>query len=177
MEPPRLTGRAKLEAEGLFTLKKQPGDGMCCVQGCRNRSAPRRKVGATQLCDRHWQQRWRMLNPKRSAYTALRDHAKARGIEFTLTYDYFLGLTDAYGYFEHQADSHGDVLSIDRVDATRGYLPGNVRIVTVSENALKGNRERFLPEHVQAVLDRKRARMTERTEGPDDPDDPDVCPF
>lgn len=144
--------RQKHEGEGLFTLKKNPGAGLCGVKGCR-KDAPR--MG---LCHAHRQYRWRMQNKKQSAFSSLRDHALSRGIRFTLDYQYFLGLTDALGYFDPKAESRGEWLSIDRIDVTRGYEPGNLRIVTHSENVIKGHRERHLPEAVQSMIARKRAR-------------------
>jgi hypothetical protein len=96
-----------------------------------------------------------MKSPKRSAYSTLRDHAKGRGIKFTISYDYFLGLTDGLGYWSGEG-----VPTIDRVKATRGYEPGNLTVISLNENVRKGNRERHLPEHVQAILERKRARMS-----------------
>lgn len=158
--------------DGLFTYKKNPGEGKCCVRGCRNDAkSSRKKSGDRWYCAKHWQQRWRLKSPKRSAYRTLADHAKARGIKFTLTYDYYCGMMDVVGYWDHKAESRGEVLSIDRVDATKGYEPGNVRVVSISLNSSKGNRERFLPAHVQAVLERKRAKAAEKLEEPAD------CPF
>jgi hypothetical protein len=141
--------RVTHEAEGFFTLKKSPGAGFCCVNGCRRQSA-KHKQG---LCHTHSQHRWRMKSPKRSAFTALRDHAVARGLKFTITYDYFLGLTDALGYW-----SGDGVPTIDRIKVERGYEFGNLTVISMSENVAKGNRERHLPAAVQAILERKRAR-------------------
>lgn len=119
-----------------------------------------------------------MQSPKRSAFSTLRDHAKQRGLEFTVSADYLAGLMDAYAYFDHAAESRGEFPSLDRIDATRGYVPGNLRIVTHSQNVVKGNRERHLPAHVRAILDRKRARAKENPALADEqvPGD-DVCPF
>ncbi len=136
----------------LFTLKASPGPGLCPVKGCRHRKG--RKKG---LCDKHHQQLWRARNPKDAAYATLKMHAKQRGIEFRLSVEYFAGLTDAYRFFDRETTSHGETLSIDRIDPAKGYVPGNLRVVTVSENVIKGNRERYLPEHVQAILERKRS--------------------
>lgn len=126
---------------------------MCMVFGCRGAGKPLK----FSLCDGCYQERWRQLNPAKSAFSALKQKARERGIEFSLDYRYFKGIVDAYGYFEFNPDNFRDHLSIDRVDCTRGYVEGNIRVVTVSENAMRSHRERHLPEHVQAVLARKRA--------------------
>lgn len=162
--------RALHESEGLFALKVKPGPGMCCVKNCKNELIPKK----TGLCHKHFQQRWRMKSPKKSAYAYLRDHAKGRGIKFTLTPDYFEGFCDAFARFEHTAETHGQTLTIDRIEAWRGYEPGNLMILTLTENVAKGNRERHLPAHVQAILDRKRARMQE---SPEPVEEEEKCPF
>lgn len=162
--------RALHEAEGLFVLKAKPGHGMCGVRGCRNELAPRKM----SICHKHWQQRWRMQSPKKSAYAMLRDHAKERGIKFTLTPDYFRGFCDAFARFDQSPDTYGQRMTVDRVDATRGYEEGNIAILTLTENVAKGNRERHLPAHVQAILDRKRARMQE---SPEPVEEEEKCPF
>lgn len=152
-----LRGREKLEAEGMFPLKSEPGPGMCCVKGCRKKHVPEYRGGKLHLCARHYQARWRKLNPKQAAYRALKDHAAARKIGFSLSFDAFLEMTDAAGYWTRSSENWGDVLSIDRIDPVQGYTENNVRVITLSENVAKGNRERFLPEHVQSILARKRA--------------------
>lgn len=163
--------RATHESEGLFVLKAKPGEGLCCVKGCRKDIGRSDKLG---LCHAHYQYRWRMRNKKPSAYATLKTHAVARGLKFTISYDYFCGLMDCAGYWDHEAESRGEWLSIDRVDATRGYEPGNLRVITHSENAAKGMREKFLPAHVQSILERKRARAEKKlSPGPD----VDRCPF
>lgn len=144
------------------------------VAGCRKAHAPK-KVG---LCYAHYMYRWRMQTRKPSAYATLRDHAKARGIPFTLPYDYFLGLCDAVAFWDHEAESRGEWLSFDRVDAAKGYEMGNVRIISYSHNSVKSNRERHLPAHVQSILERKRARAKENPALADEqvPDE-GGCPF
>lgn len=149
--------RARHEREALFTLKKTPGAGFCGVKGC-SKEGHRHKMG---LCYAHYQYRWRMLHKKKGAYATLRDHAKERGIKFTISYDYWHGITDAYIRYQCDTLSGGDVLTIDRVDATLGYEPGNLTVLTMDENRMKGARERFLPAHIQHILERKRAKFME----------------
>lgn len=158
-----MTALEILTAEGLFEFKKKPTEHTCCVKNCRDKAAgPKKKVGEYWWCHAHWQARYRLNNPKRSAYRALQDHARGRKLEFSLTYDYFLGMMDSAAAWDREAKSRGETVSIDRIDASLGYVRGNVRVVSLSENVLKGNRERFLPQNVQAVLERKRERVAEK---------------
>lgn len=156
-----LRGRALLESEALFKLKAKPGEGMCPVALCKGRSRTGTHACAG-LCARHYQARWRALNPKKSVFATLRDHARERKIPFTICERYLAGLTDGFCFYSHSAATPGERLSIDRVRAHLGYVPGNCTIVTVSFNSWKSNRERYLPEHIQAVLERKRELVQEK---------------
>lgn len=150
-----------------IATKGRKASHLCPVAGCREHHHKRMR-----LCSKHYMRWWRHSNPEKASYATLRDHAKGRGIAFTISFDYWLGLTDAFAYFEHTADTFGDFLSIDRVNATKGYVPGNMRVVTISENAAKGNRERYLPENVQELLERKRLNVREDIEPEEE-----TCPF
>lgn len=156
----RLTGRDKLLSEGLFDLKDNPGPGLCCVRGCKKKF--RLTHPSLKLCHKHYQERWRAKNPKQAAFATLVMHCKARKIPCTISFDYFCGLCDAYRYFDQSVETRGEALTLDRVDASRGYEPGNLQILSLSSNVIKGNKERWLPENVRAILERKRALEKEK---------------
>lgn len=84
-----------------------------------------------------------MRNPTRAAFATLRDHAIGRKLEFSIKYEDFVKLCEETGYVEGKGQSPND-LSIDRRDFRRGYVPGNIRVTTVSINSIKGNHERFI---------------------------------
>lgn len=159
-------------AEG-YEVKTKPRKGTCPVVRCRRPSSERH----CGLCVAHYMLRWRKENPERAAYNTLRDHAKDRKLEFTLSFDYFCGLAHALRYTENSGTFRG-MLTIDRVDPTKGYVPGNLRVISVEENTAKGNRERYLPEHVQAILARSRGETTEPEREPEpDENDENWNPF
>lgn len=165
-----------LENEGLFQFKKNPQPEKCCVKLCREDSGGRKKkVGDHWFCHKHWQVRYRWKNPKNSAYRALRDSAKQRGLEFRLSYDYYLGMMDCAAVWDKGAEKRGDIVSLDRIDPVEGYIPGNIQLISLSENVAKGNRERYLPEVVQSMIARKRVRASERQGGVGG--ELDDCPF
>lgn len=139
---------ALLLAEGFYTFKKTNPSNKCWVAGCTDDA----KVPGS-MCSRHTMRRWRAKSKRTADYCTLRDHAKARGLEFRITLDYWAGLTDAFGFYR----SDNTYVTIDRVDATKGYVEGNLRVVSLSANAAKSNRERYLPEHVRSMLERKRS--------------------
>ena len=165
---------ASLRNEGFFDFKKNAKDGLCWVKGCQRASRKDRC-----LCHMHEMRRWRAKNKRTADYCTLRDHAKARKIEFGISLDYWRGLTDAFGFYHKKDDD--EVLTIDRVDATKGYVEGNVRVVTVSVNCYKSTRERYLPEHIQHMLERKRDQVQEEYRrhldmDPDEWDEGDLLP-
>lgn len=164
-----MSAEQRLRDEGFFDYKKSRKKGRCLVKRCGK--AP--KVGGL-LCHCHYQVRWRSQNPEASAFSTLRDHAKGRNLEFNLSYDYWKGLTHAFAFYD---SPEGEVVSIDRIDPCRGYVEGNVRVVSLSLNVVKGNRERYLPEHVQAVLERERAALRDEYAHHLEPEEDEECPF
>lgn len=159
----------RLLEEGFFEFKKQAGEGRCWVKGCRNESRNDRC-----LCHKHEMQRWRTKRQGPAAYHNLKHHAKQRRIEFTITRDYFMGLTDAYCFYSQEDPD--EILTIDRIEAHKGYIPGNLRVVSLSMNVIKGNRERYLPEHIQDMMRRQREETRAQLNGHLEDEDDD-CPF
>jgi len=79
---------------------------------------------------------WRKANPKKYAYQTLRNNAKRRGKEFTITYEYFCVFCYRYKYIGRKgrtADGYG----IDRINETKGYVPGNIAIKKNGNNTRK----------------------------------------
>ena len=69
-------------------------------------------------------------------------------------------------------------MTLDRIDASKGYTHGNVKLLTMSENSAKSNKERYLHAVVQDVLRRKREKLAKRLEPAIcGEDDADRCPF
>ena len=160
-----------LLSEGFFEFKKNASGGMCWVKGCSRASRSDRC-----LCHMHEMRRWRAKNRRTADYCTLRDHSRARKIPFQITLDYWRGFTDAFGFYEVKED---EVLTVDRVNQTKGYVEGNIRVVTISVNSYKSNKERYLPEHVQHMLERRREDLQEENEKylAMDPEDDDDLPF
>jgi len=71
----------------------------------------------------------------KAQFARLRDKAKQRKIEFTITFAEFESCvgTDYHlqtGHFAH-------CLTIDRIKNELGYIPGNIQPLTKSENSIK----------------------------------------
>jgi len=90
--------------------------------------------------------RWRASNPVASLLKNARDRARIHGVEFSLTakdvelvptHCPVLGLELVYpGHGKGRAPQSA---SLDRLDNTKGYVPGNVAIISWRANKLKGD--------------------------------------
>lgn len=141
----------------FYKLKKSPGDGLCHVQYCKNQRAYcwKKEKWNSRLCPKHSQRRWRACNPIQSAFRACIDHARARNLHWGISFADFKHMCEATSYVDAKGTTR-HALTIDRKDACKGYTLDNVQVITQSENAAKSNRERYLPEHVKAILRRQR---------------------
>lgn len=103
---------------------------------CRRRPLPDpRKTRKTKChcCDKR---RERANNPMRAAYCALRDHARARGIVFTIGFEEFETFALQCDYINSKGPfAHS--LTVDRDDNRLGYIPGNIKPMTRAENSRK----------------------------------------
>lgn len=101
------------------------------IDGCRKPAAKGRR-----MCSRCHMRQWRTTRPLQAAFATLRDHARARGIEFTITLPEFRKFVLQSGYLTRRGNA-GACLTVDRVDNLRGYVPGNLQPLTRSENSVK----------------------------------------
>lgn len=118
-----------------FDLASKPKAPYCQVCGCRNLRQPGRTV-----CQVHHMRAWRLKHPLKAAYATLRDHAKRRKVGFSLTLEQFKRLVSESGYLEKRGTTR-EALQLDRINALDGYHFHNLRVITCSENAIKGATE------------------------------------
>ena len=111
----------------------------CEVKYCRRDAAPGRKK-----CYRCRSRAYKERNPDMYTFNALRNNAKRRGKDFTLTFDEFRGFCNDTGYMEGKG-KNADSLSIDRSKNHIGYTKENIRILTLSQNSSKRNNEDYCP--------------------------------
>lgn len=88
--------------------------------------------------------RWRKNHPEEALLSVARCRAKRKGQEFTITAKEitpFPTTCPVLGQALCQGTSsrHPDAWSIDRVDNSRGYVPGNVKIISLRANMLKSS--------------------------------------
>ena len=81
----------------------------------------------------------RKNNPARSILNKARHSAKARGLEFNLEID-DITIPEVCPYFNVPLNTWGEsnyVPSIDRIDNSKGYIKGNIQIISYLANKMK----------------------------------------
>lgn len=80
---------------------------------------------------------WRLKNPKKYMLQHARGNAKERGQEFNITEEdiYIPEVCPIFGTpFEYKTPY---AASIDRIDSNKGYVKGNVQIISRKANSMK----------------------------------------
>jgi len=134
----------------FYRYVKIPKLGVCPVKHCTRRSRADRS-----LCRVHDMRMWRAKHPERSSFVRLKGHAKERGIPFDLTFNQFMDVAKDFPFRTDKPEDFKEYLSIDRIDNNKGYEPGNVQCLTISENAKKGTRFEYSHEgqHFKALAE------------------------
>lgn len=89
--------------------------------------------------------KWSRDNPEKTLYTRIKSNAKTKGIEFSLVleniifpaYCPVLGVSLDYDVCKGKAQFNSP--SFDRIDPRKGYVDGNVQIISKLANAMKQN--------------------------------------
>lgn len=114
---------------------------------------PERKAAASARA-----KEWRKDNYRTNLITAARGRARRRGIEFTITAKdiywptrcpVFLFALD-YSSGTKNGKPRPNSPSLDRIDPGKGYVIGNVQIISFRANGIKNN---ATPEELRAVAD------------------------
>lgn len=91
-------------------------------------------------CSRCRRNKWKAKNPLRYYFKKLRDRAKERGKEFSLTFDQYREFAIRTDYARMKGKTSLS-LSIDRIDNSKGYSKDNIQTMTLRENS----RKQFVP--------------------------------
>lgn len=96
------------------------------------------RVAATQKA--YWDKR-----PMRRVFYACKKRAKRDGREFTIDLDYLESITPEYcpalgiKLERGVGKLHDASPSVDRIDNDKGYVPGNVQVLSYKANRMKSN--------------------------------------
>lgn len=121
----------------------------CRTKFCRGVTS---KTGHSPYCSKCRSRKWKAVNPLRYSYIKLKNRAKERGHEFTLTFEDYQRFAVETGY-DKLKGKEGHSLSINRKDATRGYHADNIEAISLSMNS----RLRYwVPPHLREDYERDR---------------------
>lgn len=111
-------------------INSKPKD-ICVAHRCKNKKADR-----DRFCHKHRKRYQKETNPISYHYNMLRSNARRRGKEFTITKEDFAEFCEETNYLELKGKSK-DSASIDRIDPSKGYIKGNLQILTLGQNSAK----------------------------------------
>jgi hypothetical protein len=102
---------------------------------------PRMKLGrqpACKLCKEATNSAFR--EEQREAYLLIRakSRAKRKGLDCTITVEDII-IPPVCPYFQRPFDKARFAASLDRIDSNKGYVPGNVQVISRLANAIKWN--------------------------------------
>jgi hypothetical protein len=103
----------------------------CCVDGCNKKRATRGRY-----CWHHRYERSKETDPIGVAYYKLRANALRRGKPFEITRQDFAEFCVKTPYMVGKG-RHADSYHVDRIDESKGYVKGNLQILTNRENVRK----------------------------------------
>lgn len=95
----------------------------CSTPYCRNVARKSRKLCCTCGTDA-----WRKKHPIRYLWHNLKHHAKDRGHDFTISYEWWEKFCERTQYHILKGREPNS-LTVDRINETRGYHEGNVRVL------------------------------------------------
>jgi len=118
-------------------LEKKKSKKLCKHWGC---SRPVRKMALD--CTTCNSRKQRMLHPVRHAWKNLKMNAERRGVEFELTLDQFRQLVGGTDWYKRRGRENTS-LTVDRIDPNKGYVWGNVRLLTHETNSRRPHCENY----------------------------------
>jgi hypothetical protein len=104
---------------------------MCSTVGCGN--TPQKGRRYCQSCNNR---KWRQKHPIKAAFNNLKQNAKRRGIWFDLTFQAFKRFCKDTAYVKLKGTGPDD-MTIDRVIPAKGYVDGNLQMISKAENSIK----------------------------------------
>lgn len=104
---------------------------MCKTKHCRKRNAK-----GKNYCHSCVIRRFAAKNPEKYCYFILKNNARARKKEFTITFAEFVKVAVRYSYFKGKGRT-ATSLHIDRKREELGYVPGNIQVLQNGDNVRK----------------------------------------
>ena len=121
-----------MQSSKQLTKKSKTNDSKSTNSNCATRHCRRpRKNG--RYCYRCAKRRWREANPVHASYLNLKNRARQRHHEFDISLAEFDKLVTESGYI-FLSGRQSSCLTINRINPNRGYVSGNLEVITGAEN-------------------------------------------
>lgn len=108
----------------------------CKTTHCLNQAAENRLE-----CNKCKTRKWRERNPLKFTFIQHKANAKYRDISCSLTFDDWREFCEATNYLNLRGREAGSYV-VDRIRFWEGYHKNNIQLLTFSQNAIKGNKEK-----------------------------------
>lgn len=108
---------------------------------CQNKHCRKLAAKDRSICHSCKMKNYKESHPVEYAYQVLKNNAKRRNKEFTLTLDQFKKFCYETGVL-HGRGRESTSYHIDRIDDTKGYTADNIQVLTNAQNVLKEHRRR-----------------------------------
>jgi hypothetical protein len=118
----------------MFVVKENKQPNICKAYRCKCEKGIKKR-----FCDKHHARFQKEVNLAGYTYNLLKQNAKRRNKTFGLTLGQFKKFCEATGYLEMKGKKASSA-SIDCIDPSKGYVEGNIRVLSLSQNSSKGNR-------------------------------------
>jgi len=105
----------------------------CSTRYCRKKTESK----GTKFCSVCRKRKGRAADPVKYSYQNLKNRATQRGKPFTITLDFFRAFCRETEYIKGKG-RNAKGYTIDCEINELGYVPGNIKILTLEENARKG---------------------------------------
>lgn len=111
--------------------QKKFNNGICITPYCLKSHQP-----DCSICFSCEKQNYRKKNPLKYAYQVLKNNAKRRKKDFSLTFEEFKLFAEKNDYMNKKG-TRSKSFQIDRIDESRGYHVNNIQCITLKENIYK----------------------------------------
>lgn len=111
------------------------------MKTCAEKHCNRPAAKGRSRCHRCRSRKFAREHPFAYHYNALRNNARRRGKPFTISLADYIALWEDHPDKWAEKCSEGECQwQIDRIDPTKGYVPGNLQILSKRKNVIKYNR-------------------------------------
>jgi hypothetical protein len=114
-----------------------------------------------KVWEKEWRKEYSKQKPSKRLFWSAKKRAKAKGLEFNIdetdilvpTHCPYLGIELTHS--RPRGDSRRDIASLDRIDPTKGYIKGNIEVISWLANTMKNNATpELLVKFAKVVLER-----------------------